>query len=167
MILLVNDAVILIDLLKIDLIGQFFQLKHEFYVTDFVAAEVQEKNVDQLNSFLQEERLIKKSFSFEELFQIQLLEVEHRALSIPDCSCLYLAGKLSATLLTGDGALRRIAGQNKIPVHGILWVFDELVKHALISPKIAHEKLKKMISINNRLPVDECNKRLMKWKKGL
>ncbi|NJL58251.1 MAG: PIN domain-containing protein [Desulfobacteraceae bacterium] len=165
MILIVNDASILIDLLKVNLISSFFQLKYEFHVTDFVIDEVQEENVEQLHSFLQNKKLIKKVFNFEELREIQLLEVEHRALSIADCSCLYLADKLSAILLTGDAALRRITEQNKIPVHGILWIFDELLKYNLISPKTAYEKLKKAMSINIRLPVDECNKRLMKWKK--
>lgn len=166
MILLVNDAGILIDLLQADLIGPFFQMENEFHITDFVRAEVQEKNVYHLDTFIQNGKLIKRTFGFEELVQIQLLEEKHHALSIPDCSCLYLAEILSATLLTGDGALRRIAGQNNIPVHGILWVFDELVKQNLISPRTAHQKMKKMMSLNPRLPVDECNKRLIKWKKG-
>lgn len=166
MILLVNDAGILIDLLKTDLIGPFFQLENEFHITDFVRAEVQEKNAEHLDTFIQDRKLIKRTFSFEELLQIQSLGVKHRALSIPDCSCLYLAELLSVTLLTGDGALRRIAKQNNIPVHGILWIFDELVRNDLISPKTAYEKLKKIMSINPRLPIDECNKRLIKWKKG-
>ncbi len=45
MILLVNDANILIDLLKIDLLKQFFQLQYEFHITDIVVAEIQEENV--------------------------------------------------------------------------------------------------------------------------
>jgi len=40
MILLVNDANILIDLLKIDLLAAFFRLSYEFHVTDFVTAEI-------------------------------------------------------------------------------------------------------------------------------
>jgi predicted nucleic acid-binding protein len=165
MILLVNDAGILIDLLKADLIEPFFQLENEFHITDFVRAEIQEKNAGHLDIFIQDRKLIKRTFTFEELGQIQLLEVKHSTLSVPDCSCLYLAEVLSATLLTGDGALRRIAEQNKIPVHGILWVFDELVRQCLISPAIAHKKLKKIMNINPRLPVDVCNKRLIKWRK--
>lgn len=165
MILIVNDASILIDLLKVNLLNSFFQLKYEFHVTDFVIAEVKEDNVEQLHSFLQNKKLIQKMFNFEELREIQILEVEYRALSISDCSCLYLADKLSAMLLTGDAPLRKIAEQNKIQVHGLLWIFDELVKYNLISPKTAYEKLKKAMSINIRLPVNECNKKLIEWKK--
>ena len=165
MILLVNDASILIDLLKTDLIEPFFQLEYELHVTDLVVNEVHEDNADQLDIFVQNGRLIKKIFDFEELIEIQLIEVQHKALSIPDCSCLYLSEKLSATMLTGDAALRRIAEQNKITVHGVLWVFDELVKHDLISCQTAAEKLNYLMTVNVRLPAVECKKRLKKWKK--
>jgi predicted nucleic acid-binding protein len=166
MIVLVNDAGILIDLLKADLIEPFFQLKYEFHVTDFAANEVQEDNVAQLDAFVDDRRLIKKTFDFEEPIKIQLLELQHKTLSIPDCSCLYWSKKLSAILLTGDAALRRIAEKHKISVHGLLWVFDELIKNRLISREIAYAKLKYILCVNPRLPVDECTKRLTKWKKG-
>ncbi len=80
MIVLVNDASILIDLLKADLIEPFFQLDCEFHVTDFAAGEVQEENADQLEAFVQDERLIKKAFDFEALLEIQRLETAYKAL---------------------------------------------------------------------------------------
>ena len=166
MILLVNDAGILIDLLKADLITPFFQLEYEFHVTDFVAAEVQEDNAYQLEAFVSSGRLNKKTFDFDELLEIQRLELQHKSLSIPDCSCLYLSAQLSATLLTGDSALKSIAVQQNIPVHGFLWVLDELVNHRLISKNTAYEKLQYICSFNSRLPFDECSMRLAKWKKG-
>ena len=166
MILLVNDASILIDLLKADLIEPFFQLEYELHVSDLVANEVQEENAADLDAFVRDGKLKKKTFDFEELMAIQLLEVQHKALSVPDCSCLYLSQKLSATLLTGDAPLRRIAEQNKIPVHGLLWVFDELINHDRISRKTASAKLKHILSVNPRLPAKECNKRLLKWRKN-
>ncbi len=166
MIILVNDAGILIDLLKADLIKPFFQMGYEYYITDFVASEIQEDNAFQLDAFVDDGILIKKTFDFDGLSDIQLLKTTHKALSIPDCSCLYLSEKLSATLLTGDAALRRIAVSCNIPVHGLLWVFDELLQNRLITPKTAYEKLEYIRSVNPRLPVAECNKRLTKWKKG-
>jgi predicted nucleic acid-binding protein len=165
MIFLVNDANILIDLLKIDLLDTFFQLEFDFQVTDIVFAEIQEDNAADLQSFLESKLLTKCEFSFEDLLQIQNFEVENPALSIADCSCLFLSRKLSATLLTGDGALRRIAKQNDIPVHGILWVFDEMVSSSLISKNEAREKLSHLMNLNLRLPVKECRKRLHRWKK--
>ncbi len=72
--------------------------------------------------------------------------------------------KHSGKLLTGDAALRKHAEQNKIMVHGILWVFDELVDQRIITRIQAHDKLTRLLSINPRLPGVECKKRLKKWK---
>lgn len=164
MIFLVNDANILIDLLKIDLLDSFFQLEFDFQVTDMVFAEIKEENVAQLESCIDRQLLTKQGFSFEDLLQIQLIEVKHPGLSIADCSCLYLAEKLSGTLLTGDGALRRIAEQHNIPVHGILWILDEIVGGNLISKTAAYDKLLQLRELNPRLPGYECQKRLKAWK---
>ncbi len=164
MIFLVNDANILIDLLKIDLLDTFFQLEFDFQVTDLVFAEIQEDNVAELHRFIDRQHLTKQGFSFEDLLKIQLIEVNNPILSIADCSCLYLAEKLSGTLLTGDGALRRIAEQHNIPVHGILWILDEVVGSGLIAKTAAHDKLLELKERNPRLPGYECQKRLKAWK---
>lgn len=164
MIFLVNDANILIDLLKIDLLDSFFQLEYDFHVTDMAFAEIQEENATDISFFLDNGLLTRQGFSFEELLQIQLLEVENSALSIADCSCLYLSRKVTASLLTGDAALRRIAEQNDIPVHGILWVFDEMVDGGIISKQEARDKLFELVELNPRLPAKECQKRIKAWK---
>jgi predicted nucleic acid-binding protein len=164
MIFLVNDANILIDLLKIDLLDSFFQLEYDFQVTDMAFAEIQEENATDISFFLDNGLLTRQGFSFEELLQIQLLEVENSALSIADCSCLYLSRKVTASLLTGDAALRRIAEQNDIPVHGILWVFDEMVDGGIISKQEARDKLFELVELNPRLPAKECQKRIKAWK---
>ena len=166
MILLVNDTNILIDLLKTDMIEQFFGLNYEFHVTDFAANEIHETNVIKLDAFIKEGRLIKWSFEFKELMEIQSLEMKYKKLSITDCSCLFLANRLSATLLTGDAVLRGVAQKKCIPVHGTLWVFDELVKNRLMSHTKACKKLNHLMEVNPRLPMDECNKRIAKWNKG-
>jgi len=165
MIFLVNDANILIDLLKIDLLEAFFQLNYDFQVTDMVVAEITEDNVDELDVFFEKQRLVKQTFTFEELAQIQLLQVEHAGLSTPDCSCLYISQKFEATFLTGDSALRRVAEQKAIAVHGVLWIFDEMVANGLLSKSDAADKLEELMVLNQRLPQTECNKRLKTWRR--
>ena len=111
MIYLVNDANILIDLLKTDLLDTFFQSEYDFHVTDLVLNEVEEKNLEDLLAFIDRHHLSLHRFSFEELLQIQSIKDRFGGLSIPDCSCLILSLKLQATLLTGDAALRWKRGQ--------------------------------------------------------
>lgn len=163
MIFLVNDANILIDFLKIGLIDAFFQLAYDFLVTDMVLAEIQEDNIADLHPYISVSRLTIHAFSYDELVMIQAIKDRNSALSIPDCSCLYLSERVSATLLTNDGALRRVAGQESVPVHGSLWVFDLLVEHNIIKQDTARAALIRLMEINPRLPEKECRKRLKVW----
>ena len=67
--------------------------------------------------------------------------------------------------------LRRKAEEEKIKaekeginVSGILFVFDELVNHNIISPKDATAHLESLYESNVRLPKEEVEKRLEQWK---
>jgi|APMed6443717190_1056831.scaffolds.fasta_scaffold243177_2 hypothetical protein len=59
--------------------------------------------------------------------------------------------------------MRRIAAGSDIKVHGVLWIFDQLVGQKIITETQAHEKLSRLMSLNARLPVSECKKRLRLW----
>lgn len=166
MILLVNDANILIDLLKIDLVEEFFELEYGFHVADLVIDnEVLEENATQLELLISSGQLTRHRFSSEELGEILTLFNELMRLSVPDCSCLFLARKLDAVLLTGDAALRRVAEQEAIEVHGILWVLDELAAMGRLTKAEAVDKLEALMSFNQRLPQKECRKRLKAWRR--
>jgi predicted nucleic acid-binding protein len=163
MIFLVNDANILIDFLKIDLIDAFFRLDFDYLVTDLVLNEVREDNVADLQPFVRAGRLTIQGFGYEELVMIQAIKDRKPALSLPDCSCLYLSRKVSATLLTNEALLRRIAGQESLPVHGSLWILDLLVEQSIIREERAIAALTRLMEINSRLPEKECRKRLKAW----
>lgn len=45
-------------------------------------------------------------------------------------------------LLTGDRHLRRIARQNAIEVHGVLWATDELEAHDVVTPQMLQGALR-------------------------
>jgi len=163
MIFLVNDANILIDLLKLNLLDTFFQLDYDFQVTDLVLGEVREDNIEDLGRYLEASLLTTQGFTAAEIGEISALYTTFPSLSFADCSCIYLAEKLSATLLTGDGALRRIATERELPVHGILWVFDKMIESGLITTTGAREALLRLMEFNQRLPLRECKKRLQDW----
>lgn len=78
-----------------------------------------------------------------------------------------MAKKKSGTLLTGDARLRTVAEGEQVVVHGILWVFDELVENEIITCGTARDKLKELVALNCRLPEEECRKRVAAWKKKM
>jgi hypothetical protein len=51
------------------------------------------------------------------------------ALSVSDAFALALAAGRRWTLLTGDARLRALAEADRVPVHGTLWLIEELRAH--------------------------------------
>jgi predicted nucleic acid-binding protein len=163
----VCDANILIDLLQVELFNAFLNLKWEMHVPPDVVDEVQEPNSDQLDHAIQSHEIHLPVFTPEELFRIQDYKASYQPLSIQDCSCLLLAENLSAVLLTDEKKLKTIAtASHGIQVHGILWVFEQLVAKKVITKHKAHVGLSRLITINNRLPKSECGRLLKRWGAG-
>jgi len=163
--IIINDANILMDLADLNLLLNSPQLRYELHTTDFVIAEIEDNDQSsKLNSFIKDKILKVISFSSERLNEIYTLANRHSGLSITDCSVLSYSKEVDGILLTGDGKLRKVAQKADIEVRGILFIFDELVDKEVISKETAVIKLNELMTINSRLPVDEINKRVEKWK---
>jgi len=162
--IIINDANILIDLLKIDIVDSFFQLPYQMHTTEEVLAEVEDPNQKVFETYINADQFQVKVFEYPEIVSITQLLEKHSSLSFQDCGCFFYSELLSSPLLTGDKRLRKAALKEKITVYGILWVFDQLLVHKIITKEIAHEKLSNLITINPRLPKTECRKRLNLWR---
>ena len=161
--IIINDANILIDLLKLRLVDAFFQLPYAMHATEEVMAEIQEPNNDDLYAHRDANNLIIKIFDIAEMAQIGDLLNMSAGLSFQDCTCIFYSEHLTVPLLTGDKQLRKTAEKRGICVYGILWVLDQLVTHDILGPQIAKSKLKKLMELNPRLPQKECQRRLKRW----
>ena len=84
--------------------------------------------------------------------------------SLADCSVWYYARKNNYILLTGDRKLRGISSLDGVEVHGILFVFKQLVAHGILSPLQAVDKLILLYSINPRLPKAEFESLIKLWR---
>lgn len=161
-----NDANVLIDLVKLKLLPQFFTLEFSFYTTDLILEELYQEQLEEFRPYIETERLQVLEFEGEELIQIVELQQQKPQLSEQDCSAIVCAGKVNGELLTSDNTLRRFAVSRKMIVRGHLWLLDQLVEHGIITGNQAIEKLKMLIEeVNPRLglPVRECEERFMVW----
>ncbi|WP_262250433.1 hypothetical protein [Parapedobacter soli] len=91
-----------------------------------------------------------------------------RSLSEMDCTVLYLATRLDAIVLSSDKVVRNFAKRNSIDYHGMLWIFDELVRQERIAAVIAADRLRQLmvsnqIYQNNMVLLKEMGKRLSNW----
>lgn len=83
--------------------------------------------------------------------------------SIADTGALAIAKNRSIILLSGDGALRKAAQDEGVPIKGIIWLFDELLSSKLISEE---EYLDAMsdLKYGRRLPIKELDIRIQRLK---
>lgn len=163
--IVINDANILIDLAKLDLLEKFSELDFELYTTDFVFNELNESQKKATQKIVDNNLIeILETSEIEDYQGIQSILDKNNGLSFEDCSVWYYSQKLSGTLLTGDGKLRKQARKSGLEVRGIIYIFDELVKENLLSFSDAVERIELLFQLNNRLPKTEIEKRIKLWK---
>lgn len=151
---------------SICLLPSMCDLPYEIHTVDFVEAELIDEGQKQaFNKLVNKGKIIVDSFTAEEVMEIV---AEHSSvsgnLSIPDCSVCYYAKKHGVPMLTGDRRLRRHAEQLSIEVHGILFLFDEMVANSVIASAEAADKLEALMALNSRLPQAAIRERIDKWR---
>jgi rRNA-processing protein FCF1 len=165
--IVVNDTNILIDLYSIEFLEQFFQLPIIVHTVDFVINEIE--NVEQkekIAEYINRGLLKVHQFTAEELTKVvKLHEEASDNVSLTDCSVWYYAMQNNYILLTGDRQLRTRAINTNVTVKGIIYVFDSLVEHQIVSPELAADKLEELFRINQRLPKSLIQERIASWRK--
>jgi predicted nucleic acid-binding protein len=166
MIVVVNDANILIDLVKLKLLPHFFSLDLAFHTSSLILAELHQEQLDQLQEYIDSSRLNVIELSENELIDIIVLQSEKPQLSEQDCSSIVCTRKVRGELLTSDNTLRKYAVSKDIIVRGHLWIFDHMIEQQTITVTSAIAKFEELKLINPRLglPLQECEKRLVYWK---
>lgn len=164
--IIVNDTNIFIDMNSIGMLGLMCELEYEIHTVDSVAAEIinpEQKEV--FNQMVASGKIKVDSFTSKEVSEIvEEYSAVSGNLSIPDCSVCYYARKNNVPMLTGDRRLRKYAEQQSIEVHGILFLFDEMVANSVISSIDAATKLEELMALNSRLPQAAIRERIDKWR---
>ena len=158
---LVSDTSVLIDLKRGSLLEASFCLAFRFVVPDL----------------LYKREL--KDWGGEDLIQLGLV-IEHLdgdgvslalayrkrmpALSLPDCFALALAQIRSWILLSGDSALNRLASDEAVECHGVLWLLDQMYEANVVSIRELYDGLTAMSQHPRcRLPKAEIRRRLANY----
>lgn len=167
--IVINDTNIFLDLYDVDLLDAFFQLPVQVHTVDFVVDEIKRPaQLSVIQELISRGVLVVKDFSSANLVNLYQFNIECGGnLTLTDSTVIYYALSMTdCRILTGDRQLRNRAEERGITVSGILYVFDQLVEHGLITPPKAAEKLEALFRINPRLPKREIEARLEKWQNG-
>ena len=130
--IVISDSSCLIDLRKTSLFDAFVRLPYELLIPNTLF----EEELLQFSA-AQKKALVRGGLKVVDLPGESVLRARQVArdmphLSIHDGFAFALAeSRPGCILLTGDGPLRTLARRQKIEVHGVLWVIDELQAHAI------------------------------------
>lgn len=158
----IHDASVLIDLHRCGLLESWLTVGVEAHTSDLVMLETTQPLQELVaRGLLRVEHLDVSGLLALREFQAR----QPRSLSFEDCSVLSLAVQMEAALLTGDADLRKAAESESVEVHGLLWVLDELVGGAHLTPARAAAAMQELLkNPRARLPKAECDVRLARWR---
>lgn len=166
--LIVSDSSCLIDLRKASLLEAFLDLPYEVLIPDALFEE-------ELVRFTpaQKELLLRGGLKVVELPATSVLRAravvgEYPQLSIHDAFAFALAESCEdCMLLTGDRGLRALAEINRLEVHGILWVIDQIHNMGLAPTEVLVAVLHDFAHDPSiRLPRRELAARIRRYKEA-
>jgi predicted nucleic acid-binding protein len=160
---LVSDTSALIDLEHGDLLEVAFACGHQLIVPDLLYQnELEPHGGDKWKNL----GLVVVDLTPAEVQFAQDVNTARPTLTLADCFALSCARRPDHILITGDKSLRNEAVAHKIPMHGVLWLLDELQAAGGIPVQVLIDGLTKIVArANCRLPRDEIRKRLEAWTK--
>lgn len=161
--LVVSDTNIWIDLLKAGLTDHFFRLPLEIHTSALVLEELTSPQRDQLEPYISNGQLFVRKADYDFIELCQPIKQSNASLSLPDVSVYVYASEINGMVLTGDRLLLKYIKEQGIETHGILWLFDEWLDKEILTSLNAKAYLETLMKINNRLPLEECKKRLSVW----
>jgi hypothetical protein len=140
--IIISDSSCLIDLRKASLLGVFLRLPFEILIPNTLFE-------DELLSLTNDEKkaLLRGGLKVVDLPGAQVSRAREviRAqprLSIHDGFAFAVAEiNQGCILLTGDSRLRALGETSQIEVHGVLWVFDQILGHQLATTATLHAAL--------------------------
>lgn len=168
--LAVTDACIFIDLIELRLTSEFFKLPIEIHTSLDVYNELYAEQKEILKAYSSVGKLTVHNLTSPDKTEIQKIKFP-KSLSENDKTVIYLAQKLSATVISSDKAVRNFAKSQSVEYHGMLWIFDQIVDKQFLDFSDAIEKIEELFSknivyLNNVELLKEKNKRITSWSLG-
>ena len=165
--LVVSDSSCLIDLRKASLLEAFLDLPYEVLIPDALFEEELVRFTPAQKDLLLRGGLKVVELPAESVLRARAIVSEYPQLSIHDAFAFALAESCKdCMLLTGDGGLRTIAEINRMEVHGILWVIDQIHNMGLAPAEVLLAVLHDFAHDPSvRLPNRELATRIRRYKK--
>ncbi len=146
--LLISDANILIDFDVAGLLDQVFSLNYRYGTPDVLYYE----ELEAQHAHFLNQKLEIMPLNAGMVQQVVALTKRYPPCSRNDLFALVLAKHEKCILLTGDKALKKVAENEKLEVHGTLWLLEEIIKSNRLDPDITRQAIDRIKAAGRRLP---------------
>jgi predicted nucleic acid-binding protein len=147
----ISDANVIIDMVDCGLIDNVFELPYQFTVPDMLFSD----ELGEQHSNLIELGMVLLELTPQSLIKTQTLNAEYSRVSFYDCLAMVAAEQESCMLLTGDGALRKLATKENIEVRGTIWLMEQLIINNIVDKNDTEKAFNDMKKVGSRLPWKE------------
>lgn len=152
--MVVKDACILFDLLDLELMPSFYELKLTVITRPEVLAEITDENqLRQIQPYIESGHL--QIDSVDVLETLMGIVETNPGLSLTDAAVLETASRREAAILSSDKSLRNESIRRGITVRGLLWILEELFIQGVLPLEVVLEKLALYPEVNKRAPKTE------------
>lgn len=163
--LIITDVSVLFDLYQLEILPEFFALKAEISTTSFVYNEIVIANqVIEFEVYKRSQKLNVIMLTDEEQDAVNQFTTKRSLKSLPDKTMLWKSIQLNCALLTCDRKLKLEAKEHGIEVHGSIWVIEKLEEENILDKSKAIALLEKLKTVNDRLPMEEIDRLIKKFK---
>lgn len=160
----ITDANIFFDLMELELLPFLFDIQLDIQTTTLVLLECDPDQRKVLRQLVKDGKLKIKDVAEQDEAQFHQIKGS-KGLAMADRSVILIASQTpDCIILTGDNAVRKWCKQNKVRIHGILWLLEAFIFHGHLSFITGLEQLAALQQINQWLPVKICEDCERAWK---
>lgn len=162
---LVFDCTVLIDLREGGIMASLKEFSPPIFVCDVTVGELEKRSKKRWKRLLRGIGLKIREVPSDNMIRVLELAERYSRPSRADLFALALAEHLGAVLVTGDRDLRRAAKEEGCPVHGTLWLLDEMVSSGVLEGPAATEAVDAMLAGDRPLPAQLVSKYQKAWRR--
>lgn len=146
----IGETNIILDLIELEILPEFFSLQAEFYTTQFITGSLNiPDHTFKVSKYVDSEHLRVHELSHEEIAEISNWKITPHLIRISERSVLWKIYKTGGIILNGNLKLQKGIQGESIQAHGTGWIIGQLAKAEIICATQSmnlHKELKRIQS---------------------
>lgn len=147
----IGETNIILDLIELEILPEFFSLQAEFYTTQFIIGSLSNPNhTFKVSKYVDSGQLTVHELSHVEIAEVSNWKITPHLIRISERSVLWKIYKTGGIILNGNPKMHKGIQVESIQAHGTDWIIGQLAKAEIICAAQSmnlHRELKRIQSV--------------------